>query len=114
MGDPRSEIQLSIVSKGESGAPVKLDPVVDHFPAAQVATNGVDKSSCCHPVDVHSVEASNLPQKLDVLSRSLNICREIPCMGIIFALMAALFFGIAALVVKLVPNVNPLVVVTFQ
>lgn len=115
MGDPRTEKEHKVFDN-ENNEPIKIVPVINHFagPATIMSTSGIVKVNAFGPLDVCSMEGNNCVEKLDMMTRSLEFCRKIPCMGIIFALMSALFFGIAALVVKSVPTVNPLVIIIFQ
>ena len=110
MGDQRTENNLKeekIVSEERQVKELpKIAQVMNDFP---VGSNSV-------PIQISDEDEifSNESKKLDLMTRSLNFCRNVPCMGIIFALLSALFFGIAALATKFVPNVNPSVIVTFQ
>ena len=65
------------------------------------------------PMDATDQDQLNLSPRLDLMTRWLDLCRNIPCMGIILAFLSSIFTSITSLSVKLV-QVNPLVVVIFQ
>ena len=109
MGDARTVKDLQFALEEIKG-PVKL------------SLDGSIVTSRCRPQDeqvqqssVSSTQESNEPpvDSLDRMTRWLNLCRNIPCMGVILGFTAALFFGIASLTVKFI-RVNPLVTVIFQ
>ena len=65
------------------------------------------------PMDATDQDQLNHSPRLDLMTRWLDLCRRIPCMGIILAFLSSIFTSITSLSVKLV-QVNPLVVVIFQ
>lgn len=47
----------------------------------------------------------------DLMGRTLNKLRRMPCAGIIMGMLSGVFFATAGFIVKLVPNVNPVQIV---
>lgn len=61
------------------------------------------------------IEAKKIPQAVEVPEdftvKLLSLCKRIPCCGIILSLLSSIFYGIANLMVKFTPNINPFVIV---
>lgn len=50
----------------------------------------------------------------DLLSSTIHRLKGIPCAGILMGLMAGIVSSIAAFIVKLIPNVNPIQIVVVR
>jgi len=50
-------------------------------------------------------------QEEDMSSRIISKLRNIPCAGIVLAMLSGIFFATAGFIVKLVPMVNPVEIV---
>ena len=70
------------------------------------------------PVDSKPVVINGIPETVtknapqeDLSTRIISRLREIPCAGVVLAMLSGIFFATAGFIVKLIPEVNPIQIV---